>query len=336
MVQRIPPSVQTGTWRRELARATRTAEELTAALGLDGAHLPAPGRTAEREFPVRVPPAFLARIERANPDDPLLRQVLPLAAEEREAEGFGTDPVGDLEAARAPGLLHKYRGRVLVMATGACPIHCRYCFRRHFPYGDHRPGVRDWTNVVEAIAADATIEEVILSGGDPLSLDDGTLADLAARLDAVPHLERLRIHSRFPVVVPSRVDEALLRWLGHGRLKRIVVIHANHPAEIGPEAAGALARIKNTGATLLNQAVLLRGVNDDAEILKRLSQRLFEAGVLPYYLHLLDRVKGAAHFEVEEAQARALLEALRAELPGYLVPKLVREIAGEPGKTPVA
>jgi EF-P beta-lysylation protein EpmB len=244
--------------------------------------------------------------------------------------------VGDLDAAAAPGLLRKYHGRALLVTTGACAVHCRYCFRRHFPYAEQNPGGTQWPRVLEHLDADATINEIILSGGDPLALSDERLAALAAALDAVPHLRTLRLHTRLPVVLPERIDEALLRWLRATRLKAVVVIHANHAREIDADVVAALARLRRAGAVLLNQTVLLKGVNDDAETLAALSEALFAAEVLPYYLNALDRVAGAAHFEVEHGRARALIETLRRRLPGYLVPRLVCETAGAPYKLPLS
>ncbi|MFC3128863.1 EF-P beta-lysylation protein EpmB [Coralloluteibacterium stylophorae] len=290
---------------------------------------------AARQFPLRAPPGFVARMRRGDPTDPLLRQVLPVIEEDALVPGYGIDAVGDMAARGATGVLHKYRGRALLVATGSCAVHCRYCFRRHFDYAQDTAAAGDWQEAVAYIAADPSIEEVLLSGGDPLSLATHKLAGLTTRLRAIPHLRRLRIHTRLPVVLPERVDDDLLAWLGGLPWPVAVVIHANHANELDASVAGAIAALRGTGATVLNQAVLLRGINDDIEALARLSERSFEIGVLPYYLHQLDRVAGAAHFEVDDATARALHEALAARLPGYLVPRLVREVAGDPGKRPL-
>ncbi len=319
-------------WQAELRHAITDPAELLRLLELDSALLPAAKRAAGL-FPLRVPRGYVARMRKRDPSDPLLRQVLPLAAELEDQPGFGRDAVGDLASARGAGVLQKYRGRALLITTGACAVHCRFCFRRHFPYSEHSGLRGGWQPALEQIAADASLEEVILSGGDPLSLSDERLAALAAQLDALPQLKRLRIHTRQPVVLPERVDHGLIRWLGCGRLRKIIVLHANHARELDRQVAAAIAALGAAGATLLNQSVLLRGVNDELGALKALSERLFECGVLPYYLHLLDRVHGTAHFEVAEAQARALHRALAAELPGYLVPRLVREEPGQPSKT---
>jgi EF-P beta-lysylation protein EpmB len=286
-------------------------------------------------FPLRVPEGFLSRMRHGDVNDPLLRQVLPGAAELRDAPGFGADAVGDRAASRAPGVIHKYRGRVLLIATGACAVNCRYCFRRHFPYGEELAARDRWRAALAYIAGHSDIEEVILSGGDPLALTTARLTELTDALANIPHVRHLRIHTRLPVVLPERVDDELLGWLGRLPWPTALVIHANHGNEIDDSVRDALRALRAAGVTLLNQSVLLRGVNDDAETLAELSRRLYEAGVLPYYLHLLDRVRGTAHFEVAEDRARQLHKQLLASLPGYLVPRLVREIAGESSKTPV-
>ncbi len=325
---------QAPAWQSELAQAVTDPEELLRLLGLN----PAWGggaRAAARTFALRVPRAYVARMRRGDPHDPLLRQVLPLADELEPAAGFTLDPVGDLDTLAAPGLLHKYPGRALVLTTGACAVHCRYCFRRHFPYAAHGGAPRRWRAALARIAADPALSEIILSGGDPLSLGDRQLASLVEALDPIPHLKRLRLHTRLPVVLPARVDSGLLEWLAATRLTRVVVIHANHANEIDADVARALGALRKAGCTLLNQAVLLRGVNDSADAQAALAEALFETGVLPYYLHLLDPVQGAAHFEVPADEARALVAAVRARLPGYLVPRLVREIPGADAKRPL-
>jgi EF-P beta-lysylation protein EpmB len=322
-------------WQRELAEGYRLPSELLAALGLDP-DLPGVDLNPGNPFPQRVPLSYVRRMRHGDPGDPLLRQVLPLLAErESPPAGYVRDPVGDLASERAPGVLHKYHGRALLITTGACAVHCRYCFRRHYPYGDAMHAEDEWQEALEAIAGAEDLTEVILSGGDPLSLANHRLAALIDRLEMLPRLRRLRLHTRLPVVLPSRVDEALTGLLANTRLKPVVVIHANHPAEIDDEVRRALARLAAAGATLLNQSVLLRGVNDDAGVLAELSEALFDAGVTPYYLHLLDRVAGAAHFEVEPEKAKEIHRSLRGVLPGYLVPRLVREEPGADAKTPV-
>jgi EF-P beta-lysylation protein EpmB len=334
MIARTPLSWQSGGWQQELAAGFRRPNELLAALDIDPGRIDS-GIDCDSPFPLRVPRTYARRMGRGDPADPLLRQVLPVTAERREAPGFSADPVGDHAALRGAGVLHKYRGRALLITTGACAIHCRYCFRRHYPYAEAHAADNEWGDAVELIAYDETLREVILSGGDPLTLTTGRLARLVRKLEAVPHLTRLRIHTRLPIVLPARIEDDLLDLLAHGRLKPVMVVHANHPNEIDDEVRSALARLAGAGIALLNQSVLLRGVNDDAAVLTELSEVLFGAGVTPYYLHLLDRVQGAAHFEVDPDTARILHRQMRENLPGYLVPQLVQEVAGDPFKRPV-
>jgi EF-P beta-lysylation protein EpmB len=317
-------------WQR--ARHVQRPEELLELLQLDPA-LPGLDPEARRTFPLRVPYAFVSRMRRGDPLDPLFLQVWPAAAEAQHSAGFSADAVGDLARLKPGGLIHKYQGRALVVSTGACAVHCRYCFRRHFPYGEHLASRGQWRETLAQVTADPSIGEVILSGGDPLSLDDSKLAALAVGLEAIPHVRRLRLHTRTAVVLPERVDAALLAWLGRSRLQKVVVLHINHPNEIDAAVEAAISRLRGAGATLLNQAVLLRGVNDTPAVLAGLSERLFACGVLPYYLHLLDRVQGAGHFEVNENTATSLMGELAAMLPGYLVPRLARELPGAPAKT---
>ncbi|MGB4336243.1 MAG: EF-P beta-lysylation protein EpmB [Chromatiaceae bacterium] len=319
-------------WQQELREAFTQPRALLESLGLDP-RLAAPA--AARQFPFLVPRGFARLMIPGDPHDPLLRQVLPLAAELETHPGYSADPVGDAPSRRATGLLRKYQGRALLLVTGACALHCRYCFRRHFPYArDTLVQDRD-QGALALLARDPGITEVVLSGGDPLMLDDERLAALFNRLTAIPHLRRLRLHTRMPVVLPTRITPALLALLAASRLPIALVIHANHAREVrGEEVRAALSALKATGATLLNQSVLLRGVNAEATSLADLSEALFAASVLPYYLHLLDPVAGAAHFEVSLAEARAIMAKLRTELPGYLVPKLVRELPGGAYKEP--
>lgn len=318
-------------WRRELADAIRDPESLCRELGLDAAVATVARRSASG-FPLVVPRAFAARMRRGDAHDPLLLQVLPVAAERDDVAGFTADPVGERDALVAPGLVRKYPGRALVMLTGACAVHCRYCFRRSFSYAEHGATTAGVDAALAAIAADPTITEVILSGGDPLMIDDGRLEGVVRSLDTIPHVRRLRIHTRLPVVLPSRVTMGLSALLAASRLARVVVIHANHARELDDDVAAAVHRIATTRTIVLNQAVLLAGVNDSVPALASLSERLVEIGVVPYYLHLLDRVSGSAHFEVGEPRARSLVAALRATLPGYAVPRLARETPGEPSK----
>src|SRR5262245_17878832 len=359
-------------WPRAVGTAVREPVELCLRLGLPAECQTAAARAA-RQFPVFAPLGYIARMRPGDPHDPLLRQVLPLAEEEYETPGFSADPLHEAAAERAPEMLQKDAGRALLVTTGAYAIHCRYCFRRNYPYDELPRGLAEWQPALEEIATDPSLEEVILSGGDPLTLTDQRLAVLTDRLAAIPHVRRLRVHTRLPIVVPERVCDELLAWLvgrignpsnpvadslresqqlaervahpAHGaadiagrignpsyRGRRpwtpIVVVHANHAAELDDEVAEALTRLADAGVMLLNQAVLLRGVNDDAGVLADLSRRLIDCRVMPYYLHQLDRVRGATHFEVPEPRGLELMAALRRRLPGYAVPRYVRETPG--------
>jgi len=321
-------------WQSQLAQAITNPLQLLQILGIDAALFPQCTQ-AHQSFQLKVPQCYLAKIQPGDPTDPLLIQVMANAIELAPAEGFTHDPVGDLNAVRTPGLLHKYTGRVLLITTSACAIHCRYCFRRHFPYEAQQPARQHWQAALHYIRTHQDITEVILSGGDPLSLSDQKLAELITELDTLPHLKRLRIHSRIPVVLPARITPDFITVLAQSRLQTCMVIHANHAHELGEPEQLVLAQLKQAGIMLLNQSVLLKNVNDSAATLVALSERLYECGVLPYYLHLLDAVAGAQHFDVREAEAIAIMNDVRASLPGYLVPRLVRESAGENSKTPV-
>jgi len=288
----------------------------------------------ETNFPLKVPAHFIERIATCDHDG-LLAQVLPTAAENQTVPGFSADAVGDLNARPAPALLHKYHGRALVMLSPRCHIHCRFCFRRHFPY-EQTLGQAAWQTTLDYLHRHEEIHEVILSGGDPLTLSEAQLTDRVRALEAIPHIQTLRIHSRSPIAAPALTPQGrFLHWARHSRLNKVLVVHCNHPDELSKETAEVLARWRQAGFTLLNQSVLLRGVNDQEATLEKLSHSLWAQGVLPYYLHLLDRVQGAAHFEVSASRGIALIQYLRQRLPGYLVPRLVREIANEPCKTPV-
>jgi EF-P beta-lysylation protein EpmB len=325
-----PPATD---WRTLWREAVTNPRELLDLVGLGHLAERLPARDAG--FAVRVPRGFVARMRQGDPQDPLLLQALPQLAELDEAPGFTMDAVGDMASRSAQGVLHKYEGRALLIASGSCAINCRYCFRRHFPYGDEMAAAGQWRKALEHVRQDPSITELILSGGDPLSLATAKLEELTRGLADIPHVTRLRIHTRLPVVLPERIDEAFTQWLAALPLQKVVVLHANHANEFDTQVDDACARLREAGATLLNQSVLLRGINDDADTLATLSERLFAAGVLPYYLHQLDRVQGAAHFEVDDARALALVEAVRHRLPGYLVPKLVREVGGEASKRPL-
>ncbi len=331
VTEAVPASGAGGDWHEQLAHAIRDPATLLQRLGL-GSSLDPRAAQATRDFGVMVPEDFLSRMSPGDPQDPLLLQVLPCSDEAAPA-GAPVDAVGDLVARRAPGLIHKYQGRALMISTGSCAVHCRYCFRRHYPYGDEPRRLDEWDEAIGVLAADETIDEVILSGGDPLMLTDARLDELITRLEEIQHLSRLRLHTRLPIVLPARVTETLVGRLSESRLRSVVVVHANHPAEIVGPCASALGRLVDAGLTLLNQSVLLARINDDTETLVELSRRLVDLGVIPYYLHQLDRVEGVGHFEVPETVGRRLVEEMRSRLPGYAVPRYVREVPGEVGKT---
>ncbi len=338
MIPADPAPWQPHVWRSELKDAISSVAELGRALGLS---LDESEYGADGGFPLRVPRGFVARMRRNDPSDPLLRQVLPTAEENEtvsvlpDGTRFSVDPLRERDFARGPAVIRKYRRRALLIATPACAVHCRYCFRRHFPYEDHGPDQREAS--LAALREDAEVNEVILSGGDPLTLTDAALRELIRRLDSISHVERLRIHTRLPIVLPSRVTRELLDILDATRLRVIVVVHANHPSELDADTARAFACLAGIrGITLLNQSVLLRGVNDAAPILCALSERLFEQGVLPYYLHMPDAVLGTHGFHVTEAHARRIHDTMAGRLPGYLLPKLAREEPGKAAKTVLA
>ena len=320
-------------WQKELASAFTQPEKLLEYLELDPRafehHI-----KARKLFPMRVPRAFAARIEKGRIQDPLLQQVLPLADEFVEYPGFSEDPLQEQQNSQ-PGILHKYLSRVLLIVRGGCAVNCRYCFRRHFPYGENSVNKQGWLDALSYIRSDTNINEVIYSGGDPLMAKDEFLAWLTEQIESIPHVTRLRIHTRLPVVIPNRITPELLNWFTGSRLSSVMVVHINHANEIDASLKEKLLQLRRAGVTLLNQAVLLKGVNDDIESQVALSESLFEAGVLPYYLHMLDKVQGAGHFEVDEKTARKIMAGLIKRQPGFLVPKLVREIADQPGKTPL-
>ncbi len=320
-------------WQRALSNALRDPAELLEYLNLPASLLEG-AIAANQSFALRVPRGYCQNIEKGNPDDPLLRQILPLDAELIHDAEFILDPVADLAAIEVPGLLHKYHGRVLIITTAACAVHCRYCFRRHFPYQENRTD-QNWQETVDYIRAHVDIHEVILSGGDPLSLTEGRLKNLTDKLINIPHIKTLRLHTRQPIVLPERVNNELLSWLDSLPWKIIIVLHCNHANEISFDVASAMEKLHQQHVTLLNQSVLLAGVNDNSAALVNLSKKLFEHNVLPYYLHMLDKVQGAKHFYVAHDKACQLIEEIRHQLPGYLVPRLVEEKAGEKSKTAV-
>jgi L-lysine 2,3-aminomutase len=329
------PSAVAETWRDTMRDAIRDPIELCRSLQLPPDFEPAAIR-ASRRFPLFVPRPYLRRIRPRDIHDPLLRQVLPLEDELADVPGFTQDPVGDMLAKQESGILQKYQARVLVIATGACGINCRYCFRRHFPYAEIPKLSRDTMKWVEEIRRDSSIEEVILSGGDPLTLPDSQLATLMDKLSTITHVRRVRFHTRMPVVIPSRVTDELCRWMINDQFATVLVVQSNHPNEIDGQVEAVLARLARAGVLLLNQSVLLRGVNDNADTLAKLSRRLLDCRVVPYYLHQLDRVAGAAHFEVPLERGIQLVQQLRVRMAGYGVPRFAREVAGQTSKEVLA
>lgn len=319
-------------WQRTLAESITDVKTLCTLLEIEEASL---GKYSQSigQFPLRVPYGFVQRMKKKDPDDPLLRQVLPLEKEMEVVPGFNQNPVQENQYNPVPGLLHKYPGRVLLTLAGSCAVNCRYCFRRHFPYASNLPGQQGWQMALNYIANDKSIEEVIFSGGDPLVVKDSVLNDLVQQLILIPHLKRLRIHTRLPIMIPERITEEFISLLKKSGLQIVIVIHSNHANEIDSSVKSALQLIQEAGFALLNQSVLLKGVNDEVEALKDLSEVLFSVGVLPYYLHMLDPVQGSAHFLVSEKKACQLMKDLMSQLPGYLVPKLVREVPGEKSKS---
>ncbi|RJT18029.1 EF-P beta-lysylation protein EpmB [Buttiauxella izardii] len=321
-------------WLTQLADVITDPDELLHILDLNADEELLAGRDARRLFALRVPRAFVARMEKGNPHDPLLRQVLTAKEEFIAAPGFSTDPLEEQHSV-VPGLLHKYRNRALLLVKGGCAVNCRYCFRRHFPYSDNQGNKRNWQAAIAYISEHPELDEIIFSGGDPLMAKDHELDWLIGELEAIPHIKRLRIHSRLPIVIPARITETFVARLARTRLQVILVNHINHAQEIGDEFRAVMANLRQAGVTLLNQSVLLRDVNDNAQTLADLSNALFDASVMPYYLHVLDKVQGAAHFMVSDDEARKIMRELLTMVSGYMVPKLAREIGGEPSKTPI-
>jgi len=296
-------------------------------------------REAQAEFPFRATDYYLSLVRPGDPDDPILRQVLPDGRELQDPTGgFCADAVGDLHPGNhpVPGLVHKYRGRALLVTTGACPVHCRFCFRRNYPYQELAEAGRLHSQALDVIAADVSITEVILSGGDPLSLSDESLAGILDKLREIRHVRRVRLHTRYPVVLPERITDELVALLAEHPQRVWLVTHFNHPRELAPPALAACDRLQRAGVTVLNQSVLLRGINDEVEVLEELFEGLLDAGVKPYYLHQLDQVSGAGHFEVSPERGVALYEQLRARISGIGLPAYVRDLPGELAKLPVA
>ena len=334
MIPHTDTSWQAQDWQKELSMLINDPEQLLSMLDLDRSLLHS-ALLANRDFQLRVTPSYARRIKKGDSHDPLLRQVLPIGEELNKVAGFTADPLAEKQSSPRKGIIHKYQGRVLLVTATQCAINCRYCFRRHFPYAEHHVNRDQWDEALGYIRQDESIHEVILSGGDPLSLADKQLSWLVNKVASIAHVRRLRIHTRMPIVLPSRITTALLQLLNDTRLKSVMVIHCNHAQEIDEQVENAITRLRNANIDILNQSVLLKGVNDTPEALVQLSERLFEIGVTPYYLHLLDRVAGAAHFEVSEDHAKNIYLKMMQSLSGYLVPKLVREKAHALCKVPV-
>jgi L-lysine 2,3-aminomutase len=283
-------------------------------------------------FPVMVPRHFVSLIEKGNLNDPLLKQVLPLPQEGQVSSGFITDPLQEKQFTPVAGCLHKYQGRVLIITSGRCAINCRYCFRRHFPYGDHQITQEKWQAILTYIRHDASIREVIFSGGEPFIVSDASLSSYMTSLEDIEHVDTVRFHTRMLITLPQRMGESFFHWVSHTKKKIVIVVHVNHANELHPILQPLLRRLAEHGVTLLNQSVLLRDVNDTVDRLEALSRKLFQYGILPYYLHQLDPISGAQHFNVPREQGLALHRALRERCPGYLIPKYVVELAGLPYK----
>ena len=331
--QSSPTMQPAGDWQSALREVITDVAELQAILQLP--ELPFGGLPSG--FALRVPRAFVQRMQVANPLDPLLLQVLPQARELQSVPGFVADPLQEQQASPVPGVLHKFKNRVLLTLTGGCAVHCRYCFRQHFPYNEHNLTPKRWQPMLDYIAQHPEVHEVILSGGDPLLLKNNVLARLHDALTNISHVRCIRIHTRLPVVIPARLDAEFLKIIDNSRVPVVLVLHCNHPQELDQSVQACLQPLRQMPhVTLLNQSVLLHQINDNAEVLAALSERLFACGVLPYYLHLLDKTHGTAHFAVRAAQAQTIMWQLHERLPGYLLPKLVREVPGLPSKLPVA
>lgn len=320
-------------WQIALAQSITDVTTLAKLLKLELKDLPS-ALAAQKDFAVKVPKALLKKIKVADPQDPLLLQVLAQSVETKAVPGYEVDPLQEKIASPVPGMLHKYQSRILLITAGSCAVNCRYCFRRNFPYDEHQKGQKQWQLVLEYLHNHPEVNEVILSGGDPLLLPDAVLAKLCWQLSKIPHIKILRIHTRLPVFIPERLDQDFLAWFVNDRFKAVIVLHINHPNEIDAKLARKMQMLKKRGVTVYNQSVLLKGINDNADTLKTLSEKLFfECGIQPYYLHFLDKVKGAAHFAVSKEKALMIYDELLAQLPGYLVPTLVSEVPGKRSKT---
>ncbi|MFT6268718.1 MAG: EF-P beta-lysylation protein EpmB [Alphaproteobacteria bacterium] len=359
IIPKKTPSVETH-WQKELANSFTTLHSLLEYLHIDPNSLPSAVNINESEnpikqtvipsknvlsiveqhsqartlFPMRVPKPFADLMQAGNWHDPLLQQVVPQQAEFIKKLGFVSDPLQE-QGGPTAGLIHKYKSRILLIVRGGCAVNCRYCFRRHFPYQDNQLGQAQYQSAIDYVKKDTSINEVIFSGGDPLMANDQQLAKLAKQLDEIAHVKRLRIHTRLPVVIPSRVNDDFIAWLKDLRVKPVIVLHINHKNEVSDALIEKTKALMQAGVTLLNQSVLLKNVNDSSDIICELSEALFNANILPYYLHILDPVKGASHFDVSKTEAKNIMADVIKRLPGFLVPKLVQELPGQPGKTPI-
>lgn len=328
MITRSFDTVEHSNWQFSLKQAIQSVEQLLEQLDLAIEQLPYGLRPGAKHFPIKVPRQFVSRMKKSDPFDPLLLQVLPLAQEQTITPDFSLDPLQEKNASPVPGLFHKYHGRVLLLVTGACAVHCRYCFRQHFSYNEHAIGEERWKQIKNYLQSNSSINEVIFSGGDPLTVTDEKLHKWLIDLEQVPHIKRVRFHTRFPVVLPERIDYSFLTTLKKSSLKKVMVLHINHPQEIDESVINMVKQLKLTDITLLNQSVLLKNINDNAETIIHLSEKLFDAGVMPYYLHLTDKTQGTQHFVVSEYKAKKMMKQVAQKLPGFLVPKLAREIPG--------
>jgi len=330
ITQNTPQQKQS--WQSQLSEAITDPKELLTELELPTTLFKA-ANLATQLFQLRVPRSFLERMKKGDVSDPLLLQVLPQIHETYIADGYNSDPLVESQVIPTPGLIHKYHGRVLLTVTGACAVNCRYCFRRHFPYGDNQINQLNLEKLITYIQSHKDIDEVILSGGDPLLANDKYLEKIIKQIAEISHVNTLRIHTRLPIVLPARITKSLIKTLTHSRLKIVMVIHCNHPQEIDAEVSSALSQLRQADMLVLNQSVLLKGINDCSEVMVKLSKKLFQSGTLPYYLHLLDKVQGAAHFDVSAKIGKMIIQQMMEQLPGYLVPKLVREVPGEQSKS---
>lgn len=328
MILRTKNALYDQSWQWHLKNSLTNIEELAGALNIKLPDVPT-------DFPLLVPLPYLKRIEKGDPNDPLLLQILPTGKENMPAQGFLKDPLEEVSQTKSPGIIHKYHGRVLIVATGSCAINCRYCFRRHFPYNEYKLSKKDWREMEEYVTQDPSIKEIILSGGDPLIMTDKRLKAFVGRIKELKQVTHLRVHTRLPIVIPQRITEDLISWAGDTKLRTIFVIHANHANELDDAVGSAILRLRSANVSVLNQSVLLKGINANLKSLVDLSWRLSNLGVIPYYLHLLDKVSGSAHFDVPEELGVQLVDQMTNQLPGYLVPKLVREVPDAPAKVQI-